>query len=632
MGHTGHDALVQAVIHQAENTGATPYFFVSRSFGKEDPIPPETKLAMYQKKFPKYAKMFSLPPEGMTTLNSVLDDLKNKGYTDATIVVGENEKDSFNYLIKPDSSGVPSYKNFGWNNITVMSRQDTKAPGSDKSKPDYHEGPRATPMRQVLLDPDKTEQEQFAVWRQAMSPSLDDSEVLDMMNTAKQNLIQFHTKKPRRKASDIKEHLAKMRPLLKEASVEQKYKMLKLLKEFHYRSVEPTEFNAFIENDEGMAEGEQDPQSELKMINQKLKDAYKRVRNNSSASIGWYMSEVKALKSRREELIKQLRQGVAEGSLNEYKNTTLEQFDGLEFSFVKDDPYIKVRAFAPKTQREIAQVDFKILDNDGLEPQDLHVEERFRGQGIAKIMYDFVKSKGYKIHRSWSQTDAGADFWDKHRGQERVWEQGVAEKMKMGATIEPMEDKEKSDPVVDATLKFYKPVMQKASEQEVDHYVEKAKHLLQKTDDPVVRKKLIDIFKEGKHNPYLQGGIITAIAALLGGGAINLANNIQLTPYQTNLMMQGILNSIVPAVGARMSGKNWVDTLKYTLASLGVGVGIATVMEKDSDVIGHVAKDLAGDGAPIAKLRAARDAEQMKKRERSDGLPVEPKFDYLDEK
>jgi len=210
--------------------------------------------------------------------------------------------------------------------------------------------------------------------------------------------------------------------------------------------------------------------------------------------------------------------------------------------------------------------------------------------------------------------------------------QGVAEKMKMGATIEPMEDKEQSDPVVDATLKFYKPVMQKASEQEVDHYVEKAKHLLQKTDDPVVRKKLIYIFKEGQHNPYLQGGIITAIAALLGGGAINLANSIQLTPYQTNLMMQGILNTIVPTVGARMSGRNWVDTLKYTLASLGVGVGIATVMEKESDVIGHVAKDLIGKGAPIAKLRAIRDKEQMKKRERSDGLPVEPKFDYLDEK
>jgi len=85
-------------------------------------------------------------------------------------------------------------------------------------------------------------------------------------------------------------------------------------------------------------------------------------------------------------------------------------------------------------------------------------------------------------------------------------------------------------------------------------------------------------------------------------------------------------------VGARMNGKNWVDTLKYTLASLGVGVGIASVMEKEDAVIPHMVKDLTGKGAPIAKLRAARDTEQMKKRERSDGLPVEPKFDYLDEK
>jgi hypothetical protein len=246
MGHTGHDTLVQAVIHQAETTGAIPYFVVSRSFGKDDPIPPETKLAMYQKKFPKYAKMFSLPPEGMTTLNEVLADLATKGITDVTLVVGETEKDAFGYLTRPDKSGNPPYKNFGLNSLTVMSRQDTKAPGSDKSKPDYHEGPRATPMREVLLDPNKTEQEQFAVWRQAMSPSLDDKEVLDMMNTAKQNLVQFHTPKPRRKASKIKEQIAKMRPLLKEATVEQKYKILKLMKEA-YALQEKMKMGATIE-------------------------------------------------------------------------------------------------------------------------------------------------------------------------------------------------------------------------------------------------------------------------------------------------------------------------------------------------------------------------------------------------
>jgi len=39
-------------------------------------------------------------------------------------------------------------------------------------------------------------------------------------------------------------------------------------------------------------------------------------------------------------------------------------------------------------------------------------------------MYDYAKSKGYEIHRSYDQTDAGAGFWNKHRGEDvRVWEQ-----------------------------------------------------------------------------------------------------------------------------------------------------------------------------------------------------------------
>jgi hypothetical protein len=461
MGHTGHDALVKAVIHQAESTGATPYFIVSRSFGKDDPIPPETKLATYQKKFPKYAKMFSLPPEGTNTLNAVLGELLTKGYTDATLVVGETEKDAFNYLTRPDESGNPAYKSFGWNNITVMSRQDTKAPGSDKDSPDYHEGPRATPMRQVLMDPTKSEQEQFAVWRQAMSPSLDDSEVLDMMNTAKQNLIKFNTRKPRRKASDIKEHIAKMRPLLREASIEQQYRMLKLLKEFSavppYAAF-PT-FNAFIEDAEG-----------------------------------------------------------------------------------------------------------------------------------------------------------------------------VAEKMKMGATIEPMEDKEKIDPVK-TVIQFYEPIVNDIHKEKIDDYVDKARELLHKTDDPSIRTKLIDIFKKGKDNPYIQGGIITTVGALLAGGLLSSANKMGLSPSQTNILLQSVLNTVIPTIVSRINGKSWADTIKYTLASAGIGTSIAALTEKESDVIGHMAKDLSSIGAPVAKLRVARDREQMKKRERSDGLPVAPKFDdYLDEK
>ena len=133
-------------------------------------------------------------------------------------------------------------------------------------------------------------------------------------------------------------------------------------------------------------------------------------------------------------------QDVAEG-LTEYKNTPLQDYNGLQFMIDSNHPYLRVEAFAPGSGQQLAQVDFKIDDQDELHPEDLHVEERWRGQGIAQIMYDFVKSKGYTIHRSWSQTDAGAGFWDKHRGEERVWEQGVAE------------GKQPGQPVVDAILK-----------------------------------------------------------------------------------------------------------------------------------------------------------------------------------
>ena len=229
MGHTGHDALVSAVIHQANQTSATPFFVVSRSFGKDDPIPPETKLKMYQKKFPKYAKMFSLPTLDAPTLNDVLASLATKGYTDVTLVVGADQKDAFGYLTRPDKSGVEPFKKFGLNSLNVMSRQDTKAPGSDPTQADYHEGPRATPMRQVLMDPTKSEQEQFQIWRQSMSSALSDKEVLDMMNTAKENLAKFNLPKP--KSRKLKEFISKIRPMLKEASMEQKLRIMKLLKE-----------------------------------------------------------------------------------------------------------------------------------------------------------------------------------------------------------------------------------------------------------------------------------------------------------------------------------------------------------------------------------------------------------------
>ena len=113
----------------------------------------------------------------------------------------------------------------------------------------------------------------------------------------------------------------------------------------------------------------------------------------------------------------------------------VKNFQGIDMSLEiqKDDEYVDdddtenqvvvVRASA--NGRELGHVLF-VMSYDGqgliLNPQDLDVDERYRGQGIARAMYDFVKSRGYRIRRSGQQTDAGAAFWNKYRPGKNMWE------------------------------------------------------------------------------------------------------------------------------------------------------------------------------------------------------------------
>ena len=101
-----------------------------------------------------------------------------------------------------------------------------------------------------------------------------------------------------------------------------------------------------------------------------------------------------------------------------------ENYHGLNILLQQDEDEVFVKASAGG--RELGHVLF-VQDGEYLMPQDLEVEERYRGQGIAQTMYDYVKSRGYKIRRSGQQTDAGAGFWAKHRPEQNVWEQDMAE-------------------------------------------------------------------------------------------------------------------------------------------------------------------------------------------------------------
>ena len=110
------------------------------------------------------------------------------------------------------------------------------------------------------------------------------------------------------------------------------------------------------------------------------------------------------------------REFVAEAKTVDYK--------GLTLKVSKNDHELMVDALDDWGNNVLGHVTFYIGDDRELDPQDLWVNEKYQGQGIARVMYDYVKKLGYKIVRSWDQTDAGAGFWNKHRGQDvRVWEE-----------------------------------------------------------------------------------------------------------------------------------------------------------------------------------------------------------------
>jgi hypothetical protein len=183
MGHKGHMMLASSVITHANQLGADPYFVVSRTVGKDDPITPDEKLAIYKKVFPEQGHIFQTATDEIPDLTRVLSDLNRQGYTSATIVLGADQVKAFQYLKnyngKPDKAGNVPYT---FDKLDVISRQETDDPSAGE------EGPRATPMRQVLMDPSKSEQEQFQVWRDAMSPEIGDDEVRDLMMKAKQRM------------------------------------------------------------------------------------------------------------------------------------------------------------------------------------------------------------------------------------------------------------------------------------------------------------------------------------------------------------------------------------------------------------------------------------------------------------
>lgn len=183
MGHIGHMYLASSVITQANESKADPYFVVSRTVGKDDPLTPAEKLSIYKRVFAEHKHIFQSTSDAAPDLNRILGKLQEHGYKKVIVVLGEAEVSAFQYL--KSYNGKSTKKGevlYTFESIDVISRQQTNDPSRTLA------GPRATDMRNILLDPSKLDEDKFAFWRNAMSPKLADDEVHMIMTVAEHRL------------------------------------------------------------------------------------------------------------------------------------------------------------------------------------------------------------------------------------------------------------------------------------------------------------------------------------------------------------------------------------------------------------------------------------------------------------
>ena len=138
--------------------------------------------------------------------------------------------------------------------------------------------------------------------------------------------------------------------------------------------------------------------------------------------------------------------------LHEGIETVRAHRGGLDLEARSDDKGISIYAH-DAGGREIAAAHF---DRTGqtITAFDTSVRPEMRGQGIAAVMYDWAKELGHRVQRSADLTDQGRYFWQKNRGQRRVWESELDEIARIPQgdfgdkdTLEPMPTKPKTKPL-----------------------------------------------------------------------------------------------------------------------------------------------------------------------------------------
>ena len=227
VGHKGHQVLINKTINDAKQVGGDPYIYVSPVMGADDPISPELKVQTLQRLYPEYANNIKVWDPNGTPMKKIEKELvlpANSPYNKIILLVGSDRyasmKDWMTHLEKRMKDPVALAK-YGGTQDQVEFETIEVPRGAVKGGIDMS----FTQLRNVLKDPNKSEQEKLAVWMQGFdSTKLGQAWIEHLMKTTEKNMgITVN--------ESIKAYIAKIKPLIKEASPEQKEKIYKLLSE-----------------------------------------------------------------------------------------------------------------------------------------------------------------------------------------------------------------------------------------------------------------------------------------------------------------------------------------------------------------------------------------------------------------
>lgn len=224
VGHKGHQQLINQVIATAKLLGGDAYVYVSPTVGPDDPVPPEIKLATLKTLFPAIKNNIQVWQEGGNALKKIEKELvlpSNSPYNKIILMVGDDRYEGFNNWMKSlekrmhDPRAVAKFGGTQ-NQVEFETRRTERDLNSGGT------GISFTMLRNVLNNDKLSENDKLVKWLQSF-----DTDTLGIEWVKKLMAI---TNK-RNQLASIKEYINKIKPMLGEASPQQRMKFAKILED-----------------------------------------------------------------------------------------------------------------------------------------------------------------------------------------------------------------------------------------------------------------------------------------------------------------------------------------------------------------------------------------------------------------